>query len=111
MLAGMEFVLLGNNTPALKQRLHNTKNYLRKFSKRKLYIFLVSFFLFQGQTSHTLERIMNFGINRAPGKIRTFTDTYYLKKMQALHNLNAIRKFIIAFRALTMSPKGSNTGF
>jgi hypothetical protein len=31
--------------------------------------------------------------------------------MRASHNLNAIRKFIIAFRALTMSPKGSNTGF
>jgi hypothetical protein len=31
--------------------------------------------------------------------------------MQASHNLNAIRKFIIAFRALSMSPKGSNTRF
>jgi hypothetical protein len=31
--------------------------------------------------------------------------------MRALHNLNAIRKFIIAFRALTMSPKGSSTRF
>jgi hypothetical protein len=31
--------------------------------------------------------------------------------MRALHNLNAIRKFIIAFRALTMSSKRSNTRF
>jgi hypothetical protein len=31
--------------------------------------------------------------------------------MRALHNLNANKKFIIAFRALTMSPKRTNTRF
>jgi hypothetical protein len=40
-----------------------------------------------------------------------FTDAYYLKKMQVLHNLNIIRKFIIAFRALTMSSKGGNARY
>jgi hypothetical protein len=109
--AGMEFVLLGNDTLALKQRLHDTKNYLRKYSKRKLHIFLVGFFPFRCQTSHTLERLLTFSIDRAPSKIRMFTDAYHLEKMRASHNLNTIRKFMIAFRALTMSPKGGNARF
>jgi hypothetical protein len=109
--AGMEFVLLGNDTSALKQRLHDTKNYLRKYSKRKLYIFLVGFFPFRGQTSHTLERLLTFGIDRVPSKIRMFTDAYYLEKMRASHDLNTIRKFTIAFGAPTMSPKGGNAGY
>jgi hypothetical protein len=54
---------------------------------------------------------MEFSLNRGPSNIRLFTDKYHLKRMQASHNLNAIRKFIIAFRALTMSPKGNNTRF
>jgi hypothetical protein len=111
LLAGMEFVLLGNDTSALKQRLHDTKNYLRKYSKRKLHIFLVGFFPFRGQTSDTLERLMSFGIDRAPSKIRIFTDAHHLKKMRASHDLNTIRKFIIAFGSPTMSPKGGNAGF
>jgi hypothetical protein len=109
--AGMEFVLLGNDTSALEQRLHDTKNYLRKYSERKLHIFLVGFFPFRGQTSHTLERLMSFGIDRAPSKIRIFTDAYHLKKMRASHDLNTIRKYMIAFGAPTMSPKGGNAGF
>jgi hypothetical protein len=109
--AGMEFILLGNDTSALVQRLHDTKKYLRRYSKRKLHVFLVGFFPFQGQDSHTLERLMAFSLNRAPSNIRLFTDKYHLKRMRASHDLNAIRKFIIAFGAPTMSPKGSNTGF
>jgi hypothetical protein len=109
--AGMEFILLGNDTSALVQRLHDTKKYSRKYSKRKLHVFLVGFFPFQGQDSYTLERLMAFSVNRAPSNIRLFTDKYHLKRMRASHDLNAIRRFIIAFGALTMSPKGSNAGF
>ena len=109
--AGMEFILLGNDTSALVQRLHDTKKYSRKYSKRKLHVFLVGFFPFQGQDPHTLKGLMAFSVNRAPSNIRLFTDKYHLKRMRASHDLNTIRKFIIAFGAPTMSPKGSNTGF
>jgi hypothetical protein len=44
-------------------------------------------------------------------KIRMFTDAYHLEKMRASHDLNTIRKFMIAFGAPTMSPKGGNAGF
>jgi hypothetical protein len=109
--AGIEFVLLGNDTSALEQKLHDTKNYLRKYSERKLHIFLVGFFPFRGQCSHTLERLISLSIDRAPSKIRVFTAAYFLKKMWASHDFNTIRKFIIAFRVSTMSPKGGNAGF
>jgi hypothetical protein len=51
----MEFVLLDNDTSALVQKLHDTNRYVGKYSKRKLYVFFVGFFPFQGQDFHTLE--------------------------------------------------------
>ena len=109
--AGMEFVLLGNDTSALEWRLHDTKNYLRKYSKRKLHIFLIGFFSFRGQKSHTLERLLGFSINRTSSNIRTFTDKYHLKRIRASYDLGTIQNFMIAFGAPTMSSEGENAGF
>jgi hypothetical protein len=61
--------------------------------------------------TNTLERLISFSIDRAPSKICIFTDAHYLKKMRASHNLNRIRRFIIAFSSLTISPKRGNTRF
>jgi hypothetical protein len=60
----MEFFLLGNDTLALEERLHDTKNLLRKYSKRKPHILLVGFFAFRGHDSQLLERLMTFSIGK-----------------------------------------------
>ena len=109
--AGMEFVLLGNDTSALEQRLHDTKSYLRRYSKQKLYIYIIGFFSFRGQDSHTLERLMGFSIDEAPNNVRMLIDIYHLKRMRASYDLNSIRKFMISFGAPIMSSRRGNTGF
>lgn len=94
---GMRLVLLGHDVPALEQRLHDTKRYLKLHGTKKLNIYLFGTFPVLHTETRVIDRLIKFSMTGYFCPMRLACDKYQLRQIQWASGLARDIPFLMAF--------------